>query len=322
MKSKNLYIGILIVFIGVVALLSSLNVFDFHWSIFWRLWPMFLIIMGIALLPINEYYKALFLVLTLGVGCLLYHHESKRYEGNAITRFFNNHFSNWVWSGDDDANTDTDINADTDDFDYEQHFSEPFKDVKRASMGIEFGAGDLEIRKPCAELAMVNANSNFVKYSFRTEHKDDLTALFVTGKGKANGVNKKNDNDLGIALCQHPVWDVTIDMGAADATLDFSPYKVENLEINGGACNIDLKLGDYEGDTKVDINTGASNIDILVPKSVDCEIHLESAIISKNFVGFEKTEKGVWKTPGFGQATGHIVLNISSAVSDISVDLY
>lgn len=323
MKSKNLFIGILIVFIGVVALLASLNVFDFHWSIFWRLWPIILIILGVAILPVNDYMKALFLVLTLGLGSLLYYHESKHYQGNAVTRFFNNHFSQWNWDwDDDDDDIDDDDDADDDTFDFDQRFAEPYKDVERASFDIDFGAGDLEILTPCAELASVHANSNFVKYSFRSEQGQDKTSLFLTGKGKAKGVNRNNDNDLCVALCQHPVWEVSIDMGAADADLDFSPYKVERLEINGGACDIELKLGDQGVDTQVEISTGVSDIDIRVPESVDCELHVESAITGKDFFGFEKVERGLWRTPNYGQGEHKIVINLSCAVSDISVERY
>ena len=318
MKSKNLFIGLLIVFIGVVALLASLNVFEFHWSILWRLWPMVLILLGIAILPINDYIKALILVLTLGLGCLLYHFENKNYQGNAFSRFFNNHVTTWNWDWDDDDEND----ADDDDFDFDQRFAEPFNDVERASFDIDFGAGDIEILSPCAELASVHANSNFVKYSFRSEQGEDKTSLFLTGKGKAKGVGRNNDNDLRIALCQHPVWDVTIDMGAADAELDFSPYKVERLEINGGACDTELKLGDHGCDTKVEVNTGVSDIDIRVPESVDCELRVESAITGKDFIGFEKVEKGLWRTPNYGQGEHKMVIELSCAVSDLSVTRY
>lgn len=319
MKSKNLFIGLLIVFIGVIALLSSLNVFDFHWSILWRLWPMILIILGIAILPINDYIKALILLLTLGVGCLLYHHESKHYEGNAVSRFFNRHVSNWNWDWDDDDDGD---DADDEAFDFEQRFAEPYNDVERASFDIDFGAGDLEMKAPCAELASVEANSNFVKYSFRSEQSEEKTSLFLTGKGKAKGIGKNNDNDIEIALCKHPVWELAIDMGAADAELDLSPYKVERLEINGGACDINLKLGDNGCDTQVEINTGAADIDIRVPQSVDCEINIESAITGKDFIGFEKVEKGLWRTPNYGQGEHKMVIDLSCAVSDISVTRY
>lgn len=102
MKSRNLFAGILILFTGVVALLAVMGRFEFHWATLWRLWPMFLIIMGIALLPFRDYIKALILLAALAVGCWLYHVEDRHYSGNPVTRFFNSHFSTWDWADWDD----------------------------------------------------------------------------------------------------------------------------------------------------------------------------------------------------------------------------
>lgn len=325
MKSRNLFIGILVLFAGIVALLSVLGVFEFHWSIMWKLWPMFLIIAGIALLPLNDYVKSAILVAALGVGCLLYHAEFKHYEGNVVTRFFNRHFSQWNWDWDDDDDDDgEDRDEGAPDFLPEQHFSEPFRSVERASMEVDFGAGELEIKSPCAEMAKIDIESDFVRYSFKTEESDEKVAFHLSGKGETKHLHKKKDNhnEIDVALCTYPIWDFDLDMGAASADLDFSPYKMENIEINGGACELDLKLGDSGCDTKVVINTGASDIDIMVPKTMDCEIHLESAITGKEFQGFEKVEKGLWRTPGYGQGEHRITIEISCAMSDISVDQY
>ena len=315
MKSKNFIAGILILFIGVVALLAALNVFDFHWSIVMRLWPLILIIIGISILPLNDYLKGALILASLGIGCLLYHVEARDYKGNPITRFFNNARS---WNYDDDEDAVDDDEA----FPFDQHFSEPYSNVEHATIDIDFGAGDIEMKAPCAELAKVDAESSFVKYSFRTEYGDDGAAIFVTGKGHTQNLKGKSENDLNIALSDMPVWSVNLDLGAADADLDFSPYKVADLMIDGGACDLDLKLGDSGCDTKVEINTGASDIDIKVPAGVDCEVVIDSAISGKDLIGFEKNEKGVWRTPGFGQGDHKIVIDIDCAVSDISVERY
>ena len=97
MKSRNLFAGVLILFTGVIALLAVLNVFDFHWSTLWRLWPMLLVIMGIALLPLNEYVKTAILLIALALGCWLYHVEDRHYKGNPVTRFINKHYPSWNW---------------------------------------------------------------------------------------------------------------------------------------------------------------------------------------------------------------------------------
>lgn len=320
MKNKNLFIGILVLFTGVIALLSALGTIDFHWSIAAKLWPMILIIVGIAILPLNDYFKGGLLLVALGISCVLYHIEAKNYEGSALSRFYNN-VKSWNYDTDDDDDEYDDENYYAKD-DFDQHFSEPYADMEKASIDIEFGAGDLYLKKPCAELVTVDAMSNFVNYSFRTEPGENQTAVFVSGKGHTKNVNKKNTNDLEIALCDQPVWDFVLDMGASDAELDFSPYKIANLEINGGACDLDLKLGDSGCDTKVEINTGASDIDIKVPEGLDCQINIESAITGKDFKGFEKISRGIWQTPNYGQGEHKIVIDLSCAVSDISVERY
>lgn len=315
MKSKNFIAGILIIFIGVVALLSTLHVIEFHWSIFLRLWPIILIVFGITLFPLNDYLKGGLILATLGLGCLLYHVEVKNYDGNIITRFYHNIRS---WS----INDDDDEDIDDDEFAVDQHFSEPFTELEKASIDIDFGAGSLLLGTPCAELAKVDATSNFVKYSFRTEMSFDSAAIFVSGNGHTKKLGKRSENDLNVALCTLPVWSFSLDMGAADADLDFTPYKVSSIKIDGGACNLDLKLGDNGCNTKVEINSGASDIDILVPMGVDCQINIESAITGKDFPDFEKIERGLWQTPGFGQGEHQIVIDLNCAVSDISVKRY
>ena len=76
MKNKNLLLGIILLFVGVIALLASLDVFEFRWSIVWQLWPMLLILIGVMILPVKDWLKAILLVLTLCGSVLLYHYEA------------------------------------------------------------------------------------------------------------------------------------------------------------------------------------------------------------------------------------------------------
>lgn len=75
MKNKNLLLGIILLFVGVVALLASLDIFEFRWSIVWHLWPLLLIIIGVMVLPVKDWLKAILLLASLAVGILLYRYE-------------------------------------------------------------------------------------------------------------------------------------------------------------------------------------------------------------------------------------------------------
>ena len=89
MKSRNWFLGILFVAIGVVALLSTLGVIDFSWRIVWKLWPMLLVLIGIVVLPVKDWLKAVLVLAALAVGVLLYQNEANK-------RSFNHVFSQSV----------------------------------------------------------------------------------------------------------------------------------------------------------------------------------------------------------------------------------
>lgn len=78
MKSRNLFLGIIILFVGVISLLVALDVIDFSWTVAWRLWPMLFIFIGVAILPVKEWLKAILLLATLVVGVLLYRYEASQ----------------------------------------------------------------------------------------------------------------------------------------------------------------------------------------------------------------------------------------------------
>ena len=78
MKSRNLFLGIIILFVGVVALLASLDVIDFNWFVAGKLWPLLFIIVGVLVLPVKDWLKAILLLVTLFVGVLLYQYEASK----------------------------------------------------------------------------------------------------------------------------------------------------------------------------------------------------------------------------------------------------
>lgn len=76
MKSRNIFIGLIFLFIGMIALLAAFNVFEFSWTLVWRLWPMLLILIGVMILPVKDWLKAILLVCTFVGSILLYRYEA------------------------------------------------------------------------------------------------------------------------------------------------------------------------------------------------------------------------------------------------------
>lgn len=78
MKSRNLILGIIILFVGVVAFLVSLDVVDFSWHIAAKLWPLLFVFIGVIVLPVKDWIKALLVLATLAIGVLLYQYEDSQ----------------------------------------------------------------------------------------------------------------------------------------------------------------------------------------------------------------------------------------------------
>lgn len=75
MKNKNLFLGIILLFVGIVALLGTLDILEFSWRVVWRLWPMLLIFIGIIVLPVKDWLKLVLLLVSLAASVLLYRYE-------------------------------------------------------------------------------------------------------------------------------------------------------------------------------------------------------------------------------------------------------
>jgi hypothetical protein len=101
-----------------------------------------------------------------------------------------------------------------------------------------------------------------------------------------------------------------------------SPYKVENLNVEGGASSINLKLGDKLPISNVKVNAGAASIEIDVPKSAGVEIKTETVLTSRNFEGFNKISKGHYKTENFATAASRIIIEVDAGVSSLNISRY
>jgi hypothetical protein len=123
-------------------------------------------------------------------------------------------------------------------------------------------------------------------------------------------------------LNDNPVWDFNVDVGAAEFNLDLSAFKVNRLDIDGGASDIEVTLGERYNKTDVVIDAGAADITIKVPESSACEIRTSTILAGKDFGGFNKIDRGLYQTPNFSESANRIFIDIDAAVSGLTVERY
>jgi hypothetical protein len=99
-------------------------------------------------------------------------------------------------------------------------------------------------------------------------------------------------------------------------------FKIRKLDIDGGASSIDLRLGTLQAESKIKINSGASSINIKVPREFACEVNTSTVLSSKDLAGFNKVGNGTYVTPDFSEKSKNIIIDVEAAVSSLNVERY
>ena len=306
MKTSNIFWGVFFITIGGLVLLGNLTDLNFTWNSAWKFWPMVLILIGVSILVKNQIGKGIVAGLAALVLALTIYASI-----SATTNLIDNDFE--INFGDEVAVFDT------------TYFSQEYSDsIKTATLNFSGGAGGFKMLTPTDKL--LDFRTEGVRENFTLERNDLDSHSEINFEMKSNHsikLGKKNyKNNVELSLNSNPEWDLNFDVGAASLDLDLTQYKVNNLDIDMGAAALNVKLGNLADVTRFKINAGASDIDILIPDSVGCEIKSDAALSSKNYEGFNKISKELYRSENFDKYSKKIYIDIDCGVSSIDVKKY
>lgn len=126
-KDNGLIGGIILITIGIIALMVTFFDLEIVWSELAKFWPVFLIIFGISILPLNKLFKSVSVILLILLSCILYSNNVK-----------------------DNVETQTSFNYELIEDDVNvQEFSEPYNPgIKTADVEMNYGAGNVFLSSP------------------------------------------------------------------------------------------------------------------------------------------------------------------------------
>lgn len=305
-KDDGIIGGIILIVIGLIALMVTLFDVEIVWSEMAKLWPMFIIIFGISLLPIKKMLKAILVIITILIACLIYLNCVKE---DGISR------------GDIPPYISSKIDSEI------QEFSEPFRNnISEANVEINYGAGTLQLNSPVPELIEAYNKSDYIFQDFSVVYEGNKADIVFDVERSVsinvNGNEFVKRNNFYLALNENPVYDFEINVGASNMDFDFSDYKIKDIEINGGACDINIKLSELYNHTNVHLNIGVSDIKIAIPENSGCRVECESVLTNKDIRGFVKKSSGVYETSNYSSAQNIINIEFSGAVSDFEIVRY
>lgn len=308
MKFRNIFWGVVLIFVGVLFILQNLHVIHFDWLNLWRLWPVVLVLWGVSILPANSWIKLILTLLILGASIFFMIDQTTPWDE------FDYH-SNIEWWDDWDTDDKTPI---------DQYFDIPFEDtVSFASLNMDAAAGAFVVDQTTDNLMQFDKRGAMTNYSYIVKTLDDKTEVIIEPEEDKITINrKKNKNSVNLSLNTYPVWSINMDVGASSMNFDLTPYKVKELDIDGGAASFKFKLGDAYEETNVKIDAGASSIKLMIPESSGCDLRISTVLSGRDINGFEKIEHGHYQTENFETATKKIFINVDAAVSSYTITRY
>ena len=318
MRNSKLIPGIVLVLIGSVFLLRNYGYIDIHWSNFFHLWPIFIVISGVNIIFANNRSPwamgVKLAVIIAGFGLLFF--------GN-----FDNRFSFWPRGNyqfdidDDDDREHSDVKRESNRF-----FEEPYNDsIQTARLNIHGGGTSYKLSDTTNQLFNAETREFYGRYDFTSSKMDSSYVLDFRMKNnriKNFGWNHDKSNSATFKLNVKPEWELDINAGATDLDFDLTKFKIKILHIDGGAASFKVKFGQPLNVTTVKVNTGASEVDIKIPRGAAASIDVHSGLSSDDFEGFVKIRDHRYETPGYANATNKFDIKINGGVSDFNVKRY
>lgn len=195
--------------------------------------------------------------------------------------------------------------------------------IKTAKLKLTGGAASYRLSDTTGQLFSADAklfHGKYLVYS-STAGSDYFVHLSMKNKGRSQFFGEHSDS-VNFKLNPRPIWAFDINTGAADLDFDLSKYKVLDLKLYGGAGQFTLKMGEPLASSDIDIETGASDVTINIPKDAACSIEALTSLSSNEFEGFMKKDKGNYETPNFNAAKNKYRIHISGGISDFKIHLY
>ncbi len=305
MKTSHIFWGTLFIVLGLLVLINNFTSIFMDWGTIWKLWPAAIILLGVSLLIKDKLGKgvvagAAALIIAVSVFATI----------KTTTHFIHDDFT--VVFDDENGNFETTV--------YKEIYDST---ISNAFLEFDAGAGSFNIKDTTENLIYVTTKGASDNYKLYRLDSDGNSTLQLSMKPIKFRIGKNQyKNKVDISLNNNPVWDMDFDVGAASVKLDLTPYKINDVKIDMGAAALDLRLGELYDETIVDIDAGASDLDIYIPEGSGCQIKTDIALSSKDFNGFEKIKSDHYETPNFDEASNKIFITIDCGVSSINVKRY
>ncbi|MFC2134872.1 LiaI-LiaF-like domain-containing protein [Bacteroidota bacterium] len=289
MKKLNpysLFTGIILILIGIIILLKTTGVINIAiWEGFSTYWPVGLILAGIAFMLKARALGIVFIALTIIFGGVFVADQFVSGETRMIVQ--------------------------------EVPFDE---NITHLELDLDFGAGEVFIAAGSDDYLVKNiVNTSDIEnpvLKFKKTGSDAKVSISRDGSFPAFG-NVENQWDVRVSPT--PTISMDLDYGASEMKIDLRGLKTDELDIDSGATSTKVIFGLYS--TAVEINTGASELNLKFPEEAGVKIEIDGGAIGTDLPKFKKLGS-TYYSDDYDEKEVQIKINIDAGATSISGKFY
>jgi hypothetical protein len=284
---------ILLITAGVLFLLSNLGVLDVNFWELWRLWPVLLILVGLEIILGRRSFVGNVIVLIITIAVVA---------GVVILLIAAPDVLAPSVSGGVD------------------HITEPLEGVERASLKVDFAAGQLDISRLSDSSSLIEADLELATERKPTWKKDqkgdraDMTLKYKQGfqdwRGRVDKWHLRLSPKVGFSL--------DVDVGAGEATIDLTGLDIRDLTVDAGAGQTTVIFPD-EGDFSATVDSGVGGLVLEIPEEMAARIRVDRGLSALDISRRFEKDGDVYLTDDWKTNENRIDLDVDIGVGVVTI---
>lgn len=285
----------ILIIVGLTFLAQNLGLFEYNiWALLWRLWPVWLIAVGLDLVLGRRTAWGSWLVLGLIVTII----------GGAL--WFGSSFGTLVVGTEPVS------------------ISQPVGDARQA---------DVRIDSSVAKLFISAGNQDTLVEGTVVPLKNERLekSAYSVGGTLVFTLKSKSQTVFGFSNVniKAPTWDLRlsdqiplnllIDAGVGESRLDLSRIQLRGLEVDAGVGDTEITLP-ANGKFRVDIDAGVGEVTLRIPKELAARIHVDQGVGQVRVRGDFAQSGKTYLSPDFGRSENQVEIEIDGGVGEITVE--
>lgn len=158
---------------------------------------------------------------------------------------------------------------------------------------LDIGAAKVNIDSEEEGLIRANLEGRELLYNEAYKNSKETANLRFEGKEYSiTNLDKSKSSNYNFNLNKDVIWDLDLDLGAISGKLNFEEIPIKSIDLDFGAGDLDMILGNKYNNSNIKIDSGASNLTIVIPKEAGIKIKLDAALTKTNIDDLNLNKSG------------------------------